>query len=180
MGLDVRDELDSVIANPVTMVKGWTGWRLVLSRCLIALFCLRAQLISSSKLRTPEATSGHHWGRLIAKVSKVFYFLINLIERIQNVTLLSQKGHKSLIATSSCKQFAKNSFLLLCYTNYQYLSILHTSYKIVVIRNCRFYPIYQPLRSGRFLSGVLIQSFPSPRLVASPRLKNLVCPTIYP
>ena len=23
-------------------------------------------------------------------------------------------------------------------------------------------------------------SFPSPRLVASPRLKNLVCPTIYP
>ena len=50
-------------------------------------------------------------------------------------------------------------------------------------------PIYQPLRSGRiwhkvnFLSGVKqvwIQSFPSPRLVASPRLKNLVCPTIYP
>ena len=27
---------------------------------------------------------------------------------------------------------------------------------------------------------VWIQSFPSPRLVASPRLKNLVCPTIYP
>ena len=42
----------------------------------------------------------------------------------------------------------------------------------------------QPLRSDRiwhkvnFLSGVWIQSFPSPRLVASPRLKNLVCPTI--
>ena len=31
-----------------------------------------------------------------------------------------------------------------------------------------------------FLSWVWIQSFPSPRLVASPRLKNLVCPTIYP
>ena len=34
-----------------------------------------------------------------------------------------------------------------------------------------------------FLSGVLqvlIQSFPSPRLVASPRLKNTVCPTINP
>ena len=27
---------------------------------------------------------------------------------------------------------------------------------------------------------VWIQSFPSPRLVVSPRLKNLVCPTIYP
>ena len=49
-------------------------------------------------------------------------------------------------------------------------------------------PIYQPLRSGRIwhkvnvLSGVLqvwIQSFPFPRLVASPRLKNSVCPTIY-
>ena len=45
------------------------------------------------------------------------------------------------------------------------------------------YPIYQPLRSGRiwhkvnFLSRVQqvwIQSCPSPRLVASPRLKNLV------
>ena len=32
----------------------------------------------------------------------------------------------------------------------------------------------------RNLTGFLIQSFPSPRLVASPRLKNLVCPTIYP
>ena len=51
------------------------------------------------------------------------------------------------------------------------------------------YHIYRPLRSGRiwhkvnFLSGVLqvwIQSFPSPRLIALPRLKNLVCPTIYP
>ena len=31
----------------------------------------------------------------------------------------------------------------------------------------------------RSLTG-LIQSFPSPRLVASPRLKNLVWPTIYP
>ena len=47
----------------------------------------------------------------------------------------------------------------------------------------------QPLRSGRiwhkvkFLSGVKqvwIQSFPSPILVASPSLKNLVCPTILP
>ena len=36
---------------------------------------------------------------------------------------------------------------------------------------------------GQFLSGVLqvwIQSFPSPRLVISPRLKKSVCPTIYP
>ena len=35
------------------------------------------------------------------------------------------------------------------------------------------------MTQGQFLSGVLqvwIQSFPSPRLVASPRLKNLVCP----
>ena len=49
--------------------------------------------------------------------------------------------------------------------------------------------IYQSLRSGRiwhkvnFLSGVWqvwIQSFPSPRLVTSPRLKNLVCLTILP
>ena len=47
----------------------------------------------------------------------------------------------------------------------------------------------QPLCSGRiwhkvnFLSGVSqvwIKVFPFPRLVASSRLKNLVCPTIYP
>ena len=41
----------------------------------------------------------------------------------------------------------------------------------------------QDMTQGRFLSGVKqvwIQSFSSPRLVASPRLKNSVCPTIYP
>ena len=44
-------------------------------------------------------------------------------------------------------------------------------------------PLGQDMTQGQFLSGVYqvwIQSFPSPRLVASPRLKNLVCPTIYP
>ena len=43
-------------------------------------------------------------------------------------------------------------------------------------------PLGQDMTQGQFLSRVqqvLIQSFPS-RLVASPRLKNLVCPTIYP
>ena len=44
-------------------------------------------------------------------------------------------------------------------------------------------PLRQDMTQGQFLSGVSqvwIQSFPSPRLVASPRLKNLVCPTILP
>ena len=44
-------------------------------------------------------------------------------------------------------------------------------------------PFGQDMTQGQFLSGVYqvaIQSFPSPRLVASPKLKNLVCPTIYP
>ena len=44
-------------------------------------------------------------------------------------------------------------------------------------------PLGQDMTQGQFLSGVLqvwIQSFLSPRLVASPRLKNLVCPTILP
>ena len=44
-------------------------------------------------------------------------------------------------------------------------------------------PLGQDMTQGQFLSGVeqvWIQSFPSPRLVASTRLKNLVCPTIYP
>ena len=38
----------------------------------------------------------------------------------------------------------------------------------------------QDMTQGHFLSRVWIQSFPSPRLVASPRLKNPVCPPIYP
>ena len=50
------------------------------------------------------------------------------------------------------------------------------------------YHIYQPLRLGRIWHKVnfLVEfnrfefSFPSPWLVASPRLKNLVCPTILP
>ena len=41
-------------------------------------------------------------------------------------------------------------------------------------------PLRQDMAQGQFLSGVWIQSFPSPRLVASPRLKNPVCLTIYP
>ena len=43
-------------------------------------------------------------------------------------------------------------------------------------------PLGKDMTQGQFLSGVKqvwIQSFPS-RLVASPMLKNLVCPTIYP
>ena len=48
--------------------------------------------------------------------------------------------------------------------------------------------IYQPLHSDRIWHKVnfkrsltgLNSEFLSPRLVASPRLKNLVCPTIYP
>ena len=41
-------------------------------------------------------------------------------------------------------------------------------------------PLGQDMTQGQFLSGVWFQSFPSPRLLASPRLKNLVCHTIYP
>ena len=44
-------------------------------------------------------------------------------------------------------------------------------------------PPGQDMTQGQFLSGVWqvwIQSFPPPRQVASPRLKNTVCPTILP
>ena len=44
-------------------------------------------------------------------------------------------------------------------------------------------PLGQDMTQGQILSGVWrvwIQSFPSPRLVASPKLKNLVSPTILP
>ena len=44
-------------------------------------------------------------------------------------------------------------------------------------------PLRQDATQGQFLSGfkqVWVQSFLFPRLVASPRLKNLVCATILP
>ena len=44
-------------------------------------------------------------------------------------------------------------------------------------------PLEQDMTQGQFLSGVQqvwIQSFPSTRLVTLPRLKNQVCPIIYP
>ena len=44
-------------------------------------------------------------------------------------------------------------------------------------------PLRKDMAQGQFLSGIKqlsIQSFPSPRLFASPRLKNLVCPTSLP
>ena len=56
--------------------------------------------------------------------------------------------------------------------------------KLVVCHNARGNPLLlsyllgQDMTQGQFLSG--IQSFPSPRLVDSPTLKNLVFPTIYP
>ena len=42
-------------------------------------------------------------------------------------------------------------------------------------------PLGQNMTQGQFLTGVYqvwIQTFPSPRLVASPRMKNTVCPTL--
>ena len=44
-------------------------------------------------------------------------------------------------------------------------------------------PLGQDMTQGQFFKWSLTglkSVFPSPRLVASPRLKNLVCPTIYP
>ena len=36
------------------------------------------------------------------------------------------------------------------------------------------------VQAGYDTRSIFKWNFPSPRLVASPRLKNLVCPTIYP
>ena len=44
----------------------------------------------------------------------------------------------------------------------------------------RCIPSFDRLAGVNMLQIVWIQSFPSPRLVASPRLKKSVCPTIYP
>ena len=66
---------------------------------------------------------------------------------------------------------------------------INKSITLTNIATRSFYHIYptpslgQDMTQGQFLSGflqVLIQSFPPARLVASPRLKNPVCPTIYP
>ena len=46
---------------------------------------------------------------------------------------------------------------------------------------CGFIIFINPSAWARYDTGSIFkQSFPSPRLVASPRLKNPVCPTIYP
>ena len=60
---------------------------------------------------------------------------------------------------------------------------LPLNYSMLVYSYLPTPPLGKDMTQGQFLSGVqqvLSQSFPSPRLVASPRLKNLVCPTIYP
>ena len=43
-------------------------------------------------------------------------------------------------------------------------------------------PLGQDMTQGQFFKAEFnrFEVCPSPRLVASPRLKNLVCPTIYP
>ena len=54
--------------------------------------------------------------------------------------------------------------------------------KWVMSKVC-IYPIPPPWTGSWFLSQVQqiwIQSFPSPKLVATPRLKSPVCPTIHP
>ena len=72
---------------------------------------------------------------------------------------------------------------LIIYFFYVYIIILFYVYIIILIHIYPTPPLGQDMTQGQFLSGVQpvwIQSFPSSRLVASPRLKNLVCPTIYP
>ena len=70
-----------------------------------------------------------------------------------------------------------------------YLSSIHShkpKSNNIMLNSYHIYPtppLGQDMTQGQFLSGVQqvwIQSFPYPRLVASPRLKNLVCPTIFP
>ena len=75
-----------------------------------------------------------------------------------------------------------NSHIWTTYTWFGLVSLFKSN------SNLEGYQIYQPLRSGRIWHKVNLWaeftrfefSFPSPRLVGSPRLKNLVCPTIYP
>ena len=67
-------------------------------------------------------------------------------------------------------------------------TLLYMLILFAFLRNKTFLIFTQPLRSGRIWHKVKFSaefnrfefSFPSPRLVASPRLKNLVCPTICP
>ena len=67
-------------------------------------------------------------------------------------------------------QFKYSSEFFICWTTWNFSFDIHI-YPTP--------PLGQDMTQGQFLSGVKqvwIQSFPSPRLVASPRLKNLLCP----
>ena len=69
-----------------------------------------------------------------------------------------------------------------------YWCVVEEELIILLFLHCELNYIYQPLRSGKIWPNVNFEaefnrfefSFPSPRLLALPRLKNLVCPTIYP
>ena len=79
-----------------------------------------------------------------------------------------------------------NSFKNKVTSNYSPIDHTHThthTYIYIYIYIYQTPSLGQDITQGQFLSEieqVWIHSFPSPSLVASPRLKNLVCPTIYP
>ena len=110
-------------------------------------------------------------------------------------SLPSVQNYRTYIVFLSPMQKYEHPLLPTYFFVYSWLSEL-TYFRFVPVI-CWFYlqteisvtlsigPIYQTRiwHKVNFLSGVWqvwFQSFPSPRLVASPRLKNLVCPTIYP
>ena len=91
------------------------------------------------------------------------------------LTLFHQPSLSAMSFEKPSRRYPESMNIDLCWSANTVMSI------------CRSYlptpPHGQDMTQGQFLSRVWqvwIQSFPSPRLVASPRLKNPVRPTIYP
>ena len=115
-------------------------------------------------------------------VLKKKWIRLQLFYNTQNLTFLNLgKLQKCALVNSQIVTFniiIKDIFYhLLCYS-YRKLSMPLLVPCSSKQRSCRSYlptpPLWQDMTQGQFLSGVLqvwIQSFPSPRLVASPRLK---------
>ena len=113
--------------------------------------------------------------RIIPKTLKIVLDT-SLLSNIRYVSRVKWSNPKKEVApppTPWCGSYWKGKLLVTLDYGRQHYFIIFT----------------QPLRSGRIWHKVSfwsafyqfwIQSLPSPRLVASPRLKNLVCPTIYP
>ena len=126
-------------------------------------------------------------------ISIFYYLLTSTLKKNTNLNLKNEKLkektlHKTYTQYKWINQTLTTGFLVIFPS--LFMDLLQTKHFLSFSRWSssvnHIYPtppLGQDMTQGQFLSRVKqvsIQSFPSPRLVASPRPKNPACPTIYP